>query len=49
MIQKVVRKLDLSYFSSEKNGLAFWLSEAPEDRVPTVECSWGKGGPAGAF
>jgi len=42
MIQKVVRKLDLSYTSSEKNGLAYWLSETPEERVPIVECSWEK-------
>jgi len=37
MIEKVVRKANLSDFSEVKENLAYWLSRTPSERVEAVE------------
>ena len=37
MIQKIVTKLTLKEAPSKKQGLAYWLSKTPEERVEALE------------
>lgn len=37
MIQKVVKKVNLSDYSEIKDNLTYWLSKSPEERVAAVE------------
>lgn len=37
MIEKVVRRGDLSNFSEIQENLTYWLSKTPEERVAAVE------------
>jgi hypothetical protein len=37
MIEKVMKKADLSGFSEIKENLRYWLSRSPEERVSAVE------------
>lgn len=37
MIQKVIRKHQLSNFSAIKEDLISWLSKTPEERIATVD------------
>ncbi|MFC1601194.1 hypothetical protein ACFL34_02465 [Candidatus Sumerlaeota bacterium] len=37
MIEKVVRKADLTEFSEIEENLAYWLSRSPEERISAVE------------
>ena len=37
MIEKVVRKANLSDFSETEENLKYWLSRPPEERVSAVE------------
>jgi len=37
MIEKVVKKRNLSTYSSIKEDLAYWLSKTPDERVMAVD------------
>lgn len=37
MIQKIVKKVNLSSFSEVRENLSYWLSKRPEERVAAVE------------
>ncbi len=37
MIQKVVKKANLSGFSEVRENLSYWLNKKPEERVAVVE------------
>jgi len=42
MIEKVVKKQNLSTYSSIQEDLAYWLSKTPEERVMAVDCLRGQ-------